>query len=73
MTGQLIKNRESGRLGIVKQMLNSGRAVVTRCDEQGVPTKDKRKTSWGTANGPGIWITSLDKWEPASMESGVIA
>ena len=63
-TGQLILNKESGRLGIVKHLLDSGLAVVTRCNDQGVPAADSYKTLWGTRNGPGIWITPLDKWEP---------
>lgn len=66
--GQLIKNTETGRLGMIKSVLAEGRAVVTRCNEQGMPTKDTRKTLWGTAKGPGIWITLLDKWEPVATQ-----
>lgn len=66
--GQLIKNTETGRLGIIKSFLEENRAVVTRCNEHGVPTKERSRTLWGWQNGPGIWITTLSKWEPVTTQ-----
>lgn len=72
MIGQLVKNRETGRLGIVKSLLAEGRAVVTRCNERGVPTPDTYRNNWGLQRGPGIWISSLNKWEPVVINGPAV-
>lgn len=67
MIGQLVKNRETGRLGIVKRLLMEGRAVVIRCNDVGAPTPDKYKCGHAL-NQVGIWITSLDRWESVATQ-----
>lgn len=73
IAGQLIKNTETGRFGIVKQLLSYGRAVVTRCNADGIPSADTYQSScWGMRRGPGIWITPLDKWKPATVNKSLV-
>ena len=67
MIGQLVKNRDTGRLGIVKRLLMEGRAVITRCNDAGIPTRDKYRSGIATPT-VGIWISSLDKWEPVTAQ-----
>lgn len=65
--GQLLRNTDCGRFGVIKKLYGCDIAVVTRADEAGNPTPDSYRF-YGMVQHIDIWVTRLDsgKWVPVA-------